>query len=205
VLKHVSLAPPGRRPRWSGRAIRKSTLSLAQPAAERPRPGRRPDLTSIKLGDYRRTCAAPGQFLRRHIAENIAYARPHASRGDQGGQLHRALRRVHRRVRAGYDTIVGERACLGGQRQRVAIARDSRRSEDPDPDEATSSLTAKQAMIQTAGRRGADAPRSSSRTGCRRSERRSILVLDTADRRERDARGAARPGGRYQLYDKHTA
>src|SRR5204862_259048 len=60
------------------------------------------------------------------IAENIAFARPHATRDD----VEEAARIAHcdefvRRFEKGYDTVVGERGVKlsGGERQRVSIAR----------------------------------------------------------------------------------
>src|SRR5207249_9473186 len=60
------------------------------------------------------------------IAENIAFARPHATREE----IEAAARIAHcddfvRRFDKGYDTVVGERGVKlsGGERQRVSIAR----------------------------------------------------------------------------------
>jgi ATP-binding cassette subfamily B protein len=65
-------------------------------------------------------------LFHRSLAENIAYARPHASRAE----IERAARlaNAHDFISAlpnGYDTLVGERGIKlsGGERQRVAIAR----------------------------------------------------------------------------------
>lgn len=65
-------------------------------------------------------------LFHRTIAENIAYARPDASRADIEAAARRA--RAHdfiARLPKGYDTLVGERGVKlsGGERQRVAIAR----------------------------------------------------------------------------------
>src|SRR5207253_3987693 len=87
------------------------------------------------------------------IAENIAFARPHATRDE----IEEAARIAHcnefvRRFEHGYDTVVGERGVKlsGGERQRVSIAR----AILADPrililDEATSSLDSEsEAAIQ---------------------------------------------------------
>jgi ATP-binding cassette subfamily B protein len=65
-------------------------------------------------------------LFHRSLAENIAYARPGATRRD----VERAARLAHAdefivRLARGYDTIVGERGVKlsGGERQRIAIAR----------------------------------------------------------------------------------
>jgi ATP-binding cassette subfamily B protein len=60
------------------------------------------------------------------IAENIAYAKPDATRAEIEAAARRAQAESFiRDLPAGYDTVVGERGLTlsGGQRQRVAIAR----------------------------------------------------------------------------------
>ena len=87
------------------------------------------DLRTIDVHSLRSSIAfvADDSFLfSATVAENIAYARPEATREE----IERAARRAqaHEFISAlpeGYDTVVGERGLTlsGGQRQRVAIAR----------------------------------------------------------------------------------
>jgi ABC-type multidrug transport system fused ATPase/permease subunit len=115
------------------------------------------DLRSVDLRSLRSQVAfvADDSFLfSATVAENIAYARPDASRE----QIELAARRAQahgfiERLPDGYETLVGERGLTlsGGQRQRVAIAR----ALLADPrililDDATSSVDARtEAAIKT--------------------------------------------------------
>ena len=134
------------------------------------------------------------------VAENIAYARPEATREE----IERAARRAqaHEFITAlpdGYETVVGERGLTlsGGQRQRVAIAR----ALLAEPrvlilDDATSSVDARtEEAIKRRAARGDGGPDD--------VRRRPPAVDDLArrrdrghggrpDRRPRHARGAAR-------------
>jgi len=97
------------------------------------------------------------------VAENIAYARPEATRD----QIELAARRAQadsfiRELPDGYDTVIGERGLTlsGGQRQRVAIAR----ALIADPrililDDATSSVDARTEALITGGLRAVMAGR----------------------------------------------
>ncbi|MCO8648900.1 ATP-binding cassette domain-containing protein, partial [Burkholderia multivorans] len=87
------------------------------------------DIAQVRQDSLRSQIAIVQQepvMFHRTLAENIAYARPDASRAD----IERAARlaSAHDFIAAlpdGYDTLVGERGIKlsGGERQRVAIAR----------------------------------------------------------------------------------
>jgi ATP-binding cassette subfamily B protein len=87
------------------------------------------DLRDYKLEDLRRQFAVVLQdsvLFSTSIADNIAYARPDATRGDiiaaaKAANAHEFIARLPE----GYDTQVGERGLKmsGGQRQRIALAR----------------------------------------------------------------------------------
>ncbi|MDB5453563.1 MAG: ABC-type multidrug transport system, ATPase and permease component [Caulobacteraceae bacterium] len=87
------------------------------------------DIAQVTQGSLRRAIAVVPQdpaLFHRSIGENIAYARPDATREE----IALAARRARAQdfiaaLPAGYDTLVGERGVKlsGGERQRVAIAR----------------------------------------------------------------------------------
>jgi len=162
VLEDISLdAPAGTTTALVGPSgAGKSTLIGLIMAFHHPTKGRilvdGMDLRTVRLGDYRRQLGVVLQdnvLFEGTIGENIAFARPGASRDEV-----REAARVANcdefidRFDKGYDTLVGERGVKlsGGQRQRVAIAR----AILADPrililDEATSSLDSEsEAMIQ---------------------------------------------------------
>jgi ATP-binding cassette, subfamily B, bacterial len=116
------------------------------------------DIASVKQTSLRAQIAIVQQeplLFHRSLAENIAYARPNASRAE----IERAaqLANAHEFIVGlphGYDTLVGERGVKlsGGERQRVAIAR-AFLADAPVLifDEATSSLDSEsEALIQQA-------------------------------------------------------
>jgi subfamily B ATP-binding cassette protein MsbA len=223
VLKGVSFrAPAGSTTALVGSSgSGKSTLISLVMAFARPAAGRilvdGRDLAGLRLHDYR---AHLGVVLQDNflfdgtIAENIGFAKPHASREEILG----VARIAHcdefvAKFQQGYDTVVGERGVKlsGGQRQRVAIAR----AILADPrililDEATSSLDSEsESMIQD-GLRRLRQGRTTFVIAHRLSTIRSadqILVLEGGEIVERGSHAELlAAGGRYrQLYDKQYA
>ena len=220
VLKSVSFAAPaGATTALVGSSgSGKSTLISLVMAFNRPQSGRVKvdgrDLADLRLGDYRSRLGVVLQdnfLFDGTVAENIAFARPHA----RPGEIRAAAAVAHcdefvERFPQGYDTVVGERGIRlsGGQRQRVAIAR----AILADPrililDEATSSLDSEsEGMIQD-GLRRLRQGRTTFVIAHRLSTIRSadqILVLEDGRIVERGTHdGLLELHGRYrQLYDK---
>ncbi len=162
VLKDLSFrAPAGSTTALVGSSgSGKSTLVSLVLAFNRPEKGRvlvdGRDLGSVRLADYRTQLGVVLQdnfLFDGTIAENIAFARPHAT----PGEIEAVARIAHcdefvEQFDEKYDTVVGERGVKlsGGQRQRISIAR----AILADPrilvlDEATSSLDSEsEAKIQ---------------------------------------------------------
>jgi subfamily B ATP-binding cassette protein MsbA len=220
VLKRISFrAPAGSTTALVGSSgSGKSTLISLVMAFNRPLSGRvivdGEDLAGVRLRDYRQHLGIVLQdnfLFDGSIAENIAYAKPHATREE----IIRVSRIAHcdefiQGFEKSYDTIVGERGVRlsGGQRQRVAIAR----AILADPtililDEATSSLDSEsEALIQDglkALRRGRTTFVIAHRLSTIQSAD-QILVLEQGEIIERGTHEQLLAvGGRYrQLYDK---
>jgi ATP-binding cassette, subfamily B, bacterial len=111
----------------------KSTLASLVPRFFDPWEGRvlldGCDLRGARLGSVRERVALVLQepfLLPLSVADNVAYGRPGATRGE----VERAARAANahafiERLPQGYDTVIGERGATlsGGERQRLAIAR----------------------------------------------------------------------------------
>jgi ATP-binding cassette subfamily B protein/subfamily B ATP-binding cassette protein MsbA len=135
VLRNVSLqVDPGETIAIVGRTgAGKSTLAGLVPRFYDPWGGRVTidgrDIRDIRVRSLRSRVAVVLQepfLFPLSIAENIAYARPGASRREIEAAA-RAANAHHfiERLPAGYDTLVGERGATlsGGERQRISIAR----------------------------------------------------------------------------------
>ena len=220
VLRHVSFrAPAGTTTALVGSSgSGKSTLISLVMAFNRPLAGRLlvdgHDLTTVRLRDYRKHLGVVLQdnfLFDGTIAENVAYARPPATRED----IAAASRIAHcdefiQGFENGYDTIVGERGVRlsGGQRQRVAIAR----AILANPrililDEATSSLDSESEALIQDGLKALRQGRTTFVIAHRLSTIQSsdqILVLENGEIVERGTHtDLLAKGGRYrQLYDK---
>ena len=220
VLKDVSFrAPAGSTTALVGSSgSGKSTLIGLVLAFNRPEQGRvlvdGRDLATVPLADYRTQLGVVLQdnfLFDGTVAENIAFARPHATREE----IVAVARIAHcdefvEQFDEKYDTVVGERGVKlsGGQRQRIAIAR----ALLADPrilvlDEATSSLDSEsEAKIQD-GLRALRRGRTTFVIAHRLSTIRSagqILVLEGGQIVERGTHDELLvANGRYrQLYDK---
>ena len=220
VLKHVSFrAPAGSTTALVGSSgSGKSTLISLAMAFNRPKEGRvlvdGHDLTTVKLRDFRSHLGVVLQdnfLFDGTIADNIAFARPHADREEIVAVSHIAhCDEFIRGFEKGYDTIVGERGVRlsGGQRQRVAIAR----AILANPrililDEATSSLDSESEALIQDGLKSLRQGRTTFVIAHRLSTIRSadqILVLEHGEIVERGTHPQLlASGGRYrQLYDK---
>ena len=220
VLKNVSFdAPVGSTTALVGSSgSGKSTLIGLVLAFHRPKSGMISidgvDLDTLRLRSYRENVGVVLQdnfLFDGSIAENIAYARPHAPRDqvEAAGRIAHCTEFVNEFEDA-YDTIVGERGVKlsGGQRQRVAIARAI--LADPQIlilDEATSSLDSESEQYIQDGLAKLREGRTTFVIAHRLSTVRSaeqILVLEEGEVVERGTHDEliAHEGRYKELYDK---
>lgn len=195
----------------------KSTLISLVMAFNRPDQGRilidGRDLAAVRLHDYRSFLGVVMQdnfLFDGTIAENISFARPHATRDEivavaKVAHAHGFIEEFD----GGYDSIVGERGVKlsGGQRQRISIAR----AVLADPrililDEATSSLDSESESLIQDGLRSLRHGRTTFVIAHRLSTIRSadqILVLEHGEIVERGTHAKLMAlNGRYrQLHD----
>jgi subfamily B ATP-binding cassette protein MsbA len=200
----------------------KSTLMSLLMAFNRPQEGiirvDGIDLATLRLSSYRANIGVVMQdnfLFDGTVAENIAFARPDATRAEI--ERVATIARCDEFVRGfekGYDTVVGERGVKlsGGQRQRVAIAR----ALLADPkililDEATSSLDSESEAAIQAGLAELRKGRTTFVIAHRLSTIRAadqILVLEGGRIVERGTHGDLmdHAGGRYRaLHDRQYA
>ncbi len=135
VLREVSLeAAPGETVALVGRTgAGKTTLVSLVPRFFDPSVGRVTldgrDVRALRVADVRGQVAVVRQeplLLPVSVADNIAYGRPGATRGQvEAAAVGARADGFIRALPQGYDTVLGERGATlsGGQRQRLAIAR----------------------------------------------------------------------------------
>jgi subfamily B ATP-binding cassette protein MsbA len=220
VVKHVSFrAPAGSTTALVGSSgAGKSTVIGLVMTFHRPELGKvlidERDLATVPLRDFRTQLGVVLQdnfLFDGTIAENIRFARPHATRAE----VEAAAKIAHcdqfvARFELGLDTVVGERGVKlsGGERQRVAIAR----AIVADPrililDEATSSLDSESEGFIQDGLRSLRYGRTTFVIAHRLSTIQSadqILVMEGGEIVERGTHTEllARAGRYRQLYDK---
>jgi len=220
VLKGISFtAPPGSTTALVGSSgSGKSTLISLVMAFNPPARGRvlldGRDLDSLRLREYR---SLLGVVLQENflfdgtIAENIAFAKPHATIEEirESARIANADEFIEG-FEKGYDTVIGERGVKlsGGQRQRISIAR----AILADPtililDEATSSLDSESEALIQDGLRSLRRGRTTFVIAHRLSTIRSadqILVIEGGEIVERGThRELLAQHGRYRdLYDR---